>query len=183
MTETKEDATEAGTPPDVNAAETEEVNSGGLRRLNVGGGVVVATASDFDWMMPVTSRVESIADELESGTEVLIEDSEDAIGDADDAEDSSVLDVVELARLAVVSGYVGASGRVEPGTELRDNDTALEWLGCVEALEVLVTLLVEVTVEVELPTCTVDAEAAAADDVGLALGRTFTLSALMISAA
>ena len=51
-----------------------------------------------------------------------------------------------------------------------------------EVLEVLITLLVEVTVEV-LASCTVDAEAAAADDVGLALGRTFTLSALMISAA
>lgn len=148
MTETKDDATEAGTPPDVNATETEEVNSGGLRRLNVGGGVVVATDSDFDWMMPVTSRVESIADKLESGIAVLIEDSEGAIGEADDAGDSSDLDVVELARLAVVSGYVGASGRVELGTELRDNDTALEWLGCVEVFGVLVTLLVEVTEEV-----------------------------------
>lgn len=111
MTETKDDATEAGTPPDVNAADTEEVNSGGLRRLNVGGCVVVATASDFDWMTPVTSRVESIADR------VLLEDPEDPIGEADDAGDSPVLDVVELARLAVVSGYVGASGRVEPWTE------------------------------------------------------------------
>ena len=48
MIGTKEDAIEAGTPPNVNAAETEDVSSGGLSRLEVGGGVVVATASDCD---------------------------------------------------------------------------------------------------------------------------------------
>ena len=48
ITETKEDATEAGTPPEVKAAETEDVSSGGLSKLEVGGGVVVATASEFD---------------------------------------------------------------------------------------------------------------------------------------
>ena len=48
MTDTKEDAIEAGTPPEVSAAETEEVSSGGLSRLEVGGGFVVAAASEFD---------------------------------------------------------------------------------------------------------------------------------------
>ena len=48
ITGTREDAIEAGTPPEVNAAEIEDVSSGGLSRLEVGGGVVVATASEFD---------------------------------------------------------------------------------------------------------------------------------------
>lgn len=48
MSGIKEDAMGAGTPPAVNAADIEDVNSGGLSRLGVGGAVVVATASGFD---------------------------------------------------------------------------------------------------------------------------------------
>lgn len=144
---------------------------------------MVATASDFDRMMPVTSSVESIADRLESGTEVLIEDLEDAIGEVDDVEDSSDWDIVELARSTVVRGYVGASGIVELETETEGDDVALEWSGCMEVLEVLATLRVEATEEPVLPSCTTDVEAPAADDVGTVLGCTFSLSALMMSAA
>ena len=74
MTGTSEETTEAGTPAAVNAAETEDVSSGGLTRLAIGKGTVEATSWDFDSIIPVTSRVESMAGRLESATAVLNED-------------------------------------------------------------------------------------------------------------
>lgn len=60
MIETSDDAIEAGTPPDVNAADTEDVSSGGLRKLDVGEVVVVelAAVTEVNGYVGASSEVE-----------------------------------------------------------------------------------------------------------------------------
>ena len=58
MIGTSEETTEPGTPPEVRAPTTEDVSSDGLRRLGVGGGVVVASINDSDLSTLVTSTLD-----------------------------------------------------------------------------------------------------------------------------
>ena len=212
MIGTIEDTTEPGTPADVNAADTEDVSSGGLKRLGVDEGVVIAVAWNCDWMALRETNVVTVVDELELSTETLREDSvlpdapwseleplgelDATVGEVegypckpDDvvlegaAEGSSVVDVI------AVSGYVGASS----DTELDDwdeDDRERWWPVCTVELEVPATVVLEAaddTIPSEGATRpapgTVDVDGAAAEEPGTALGRPCALSALMISAA
>lgn len=140
-------------------------------------------------MILTASSVESVADKLASECEALAEvpcgldDAELETGFAvsgNITDDVSERVAVELARLAVVRGYVGISREVDTGRE--DDSAALS------KPDMLVVILVGaagelVPTDVLLASCTVDAEVAASEDVGAALGRTFALSALIMSAA
>ena len=208
MIGTIEDTTEPGTPADVNAADTEDVSSGGLKRLGVDEGVVAAIACDCDWVALLEMNVARVVGGPELSTETLAGDSvlpdapwseveppgepDAKVGEVrgcpcnpDDvviegaAEGSSMVDVI------AVSGYVGASSGTEPDDW--DEDDAVRWwpVGTVE-LEVVFEAADD-TIPSEGATrpapSTVDVDGAPAEELGTALGRPCALSALMISAA
>ena len=73
MIGTNEDTIEPGTPADVNAADTEEVSSGGLRRLSVADAVAALGVWDCDWMELLETNVERVVGRPELSTKPLVE--------------------------------------------------------------------------------------------------------------